>query len=151
MGAGGGPAEAGELGGTGVAGQAVQLRGGGAGAFMAQSTRWRYVACAPKKPPIRAPRAPEALMKILRRTLLVLVPMAALGLLAAGIASAQTPPPSPPQSGQDADKARSEADKRQDEAAKAEAARRAEARKPKRDKSRDGKDPERELEEEEDI
>jgi hypothetical protein len=91
-------------------------------------------------------------MKTLRRTLLVLVPVAALGLLAAGIASAQTPPPSPPQSGQDADKARSEAEKRrQDEATKAEAARRAEARKPKRDKSRDSKDPERELEEEEDI
>jgi hypothetical protein len=93
-------------------------------------------------------------MKTLRRTLLVLMPAAALGLLAAGAAigaaSAQTP--SPPQSGQDADKAKVDAEKRrQDEAAKAEAARKAEARKPKRDKSRDGKDPERELEEEEDI
>lgn len=93
-------------------------------------------------------------MKTLRRTLLVLVPAVALGLLAAGsaigAAAAQTPPANPTQSSQDTDKAAAEK-RRQDEAAKAEAARKAEARKPKRDKSTDRKDPERELEEEEDI
>lgn len=89
-------------------------------------------------------------MNILRRTLLVLAPVAALGLLAAGIASAQTPPSNPPQSGQGADKTEAET-RRQAEAAKTEAERKAEARKPKRDKSGDRKDPERELEEEEDI
>lgn len=59
---------------------------------------------------------------------------------------------SQPQTRDETDKAKSEAEaRRQDEAAKAEAARKAEARKPKRDKSGDRKDPERELEEEEDI
>lgn len=137
---------AGELGGTAVAGQAVQV-GPGVHGGVRRAALW-----CPRPEETAHPGAAgtRSAMKTLRRTLLVLAPVAALGLLAAGIASAQSQPPSPPQSSQDADKAEA-GKRRQDEAAKAEAARKAEARKPKRDKSGDRKDPERELEEEEDI
>lgn len=140
---------AGELGGSGVAGQAVQPGRGVHGAVRCAAL-W---CLRPEETAHPGAAGIRSAMKTLRRTLLVLVPAVALGLLAAGSAigaAAQTPPANPPQSSQDAGKADAEK-RRQDEAAKAEAARKAEARKPKRDKSTDRKDPERELEEEEDI
>lgn len=143
---------AGELGGTGVAGQAVQRWAGRTGSVHGAVHPVALWCLRPEETAHPGAAGTRSAMKTLRRTLLVLAPVAALGLLAAGIASAQPQAAKPPQSAEDADKAKADAEKRrQDEAAKAEAARKAEARKPKRDKSRDGKDPERELEEEEDI
>lgn len=85
-----------------------------------------------------------------RRPAFVLVPLAlAAALLAyAGSIAAQSGAKPPPQTDEEADKAKADAEKRRQAD---EAARKAEARKPKRDKNGDRKDPERELEEEEDI
>lgn len=108
-----------------------------------------------KNPPILRRMRPIQTMKTFRRPAFVLVPLAlAAALLAVvGSVAAQSNTGSPPpQTNDEADKAKTEADKRQaDDAARAEAARKAEARKPKRDRNGDRKHPERELEEEEDI
>ncbi len=72
----------------------------------------------------------------------------------AAIAQQQTPPrtdPPPVQGARDADPAEAEAAKRREAEARAEAERRAEARKPRPEARKDRKDPEREIEEEEDI
>lgn len=94
-------------------------------------------------------------MNSFRRPAFVLVPLAlAAALLAyAGSVAAQSTARPPTQTDEETDKAKADAEKRRqaDEAARAEAARKAEARKPKRDQNGDRKDPERELEEEEDI
>lgn len=108
-----------------------------------------------KNPPILRRMRPIPTMKSFRRPAFVLVPLAlAAALLAVvGSVAAQSNTGSPPpKTNDEADKAKTEADKRQaDDAARAEAARKAEARKPKRDQNGDRKHPERELEEEEDI
>lgn len=94
-------------------------------------------------------------MNSFRRPAFVLVPLAlAAALLAyAGSVAAQSAAKPPVQTDEEADKAKADAEKRRqaDETARAEAARKAEARKSRRDQNGDRKDPERELEEEEDI
>jgi Na+-transporting methylmalonyl-CoA/oxaloacetate decarboxylase gamma subunit len=108
-----------------------------------------------KNPPILRRMRPTPTMNSFRRPAFVLVPLAlAAALLAyAGSVAAQSAAQPPVQTDEEADKAKADAEKRRqaDEAARAEAARKAEARKPKRDQNGDRKDPERELEEEEDI
>jgi Ni/Co efflux regulator RcnB len=76
--------------------------------------------------------------------------LAVVWLAFVGPAAAQSQTDTAQQSSEDADKAKAEAEKRRQAEADA-AARKAEARKPRRDASKDGKAPERELEEEEDI
>lgn len=112
-----------------------------------------------KNPPNLRRMRPTQTMKSFRRPAFVLVPLALAAALLAfvGSVAAQSNTGGPPaktndETNDEADKAKAETDKRQaDAAARAEAARKAEARKPKRDQNGDRKDPERELEEEEDI
>jgi hypothetical protein len=122
-----------------------------AAVFTAQQAGGAMMRGLAKNPPISGAEAGRAqTMKIFRRFAFALPPLAlAVAWLAfAGPAAAQSQTDTAQQSSEDADKAKAEK-RRQAEAD--EAARKAEARKPKRDASKGDKAPERELEEEEDI